>query len=333
MKTSHRTRRKLASWGIPLAYVLITLAVGMTLLRLEHRLLPNFVSSISAPSAMAICSSIASGMIALTGIVFSLAFVMVQFSATAYSPRLVLWVARDPVVSHALGVFSATFMYSLLLLAWVDRETTGKVPFISGWLVFLLLLASVGMFIALIERLGMLQVNRMLIFTGDQGREAIAELYATATGGAATEPTGLDELPVSQTVMHVGRPRVVQSIQVMELAALAKATGAMIEVVAAVGDTVLEATPLLRVRGARQPLAEQQLKAASEIGDERTFEQDPKYALRLLVDIAIKALSPAINDPTTAVQALDQIEDLLIRLGRAGWRLATTGMNRGCSGW
>lgn len=317
MKTSHRTRRKLASWGIPLAYVLITLAVGMTLLRLEHRLLPNFVSSISAPSAMAICSSIASGMIALTGIVFSLAFVMVQFSATAYSPRLVLWVARDPVVSHALGVFSATFMYSLLLLAWVDRETTGKVPFISGWLVFLLLLASVGMFIALIERLGMLQVNRMLIFTGDQGREAIAELYATATGGAATEPTGLDELPVSQTVMHVGRPRVVQSIQVMELAALAKATGAMIEVVAAVGDTVLEATPLLRVRGARQPLAEQQLKAAFEIGDERTFEQDPKYALRLLVDIAIKALSPAINDPTTAVQALDQIEDLLIRLGRS----------------
>lgn len=53
-----------------------------------------------------------------------------------------------------------------------------------------------------------------------------------------------------------------------------------------------------------------------ELGAERTFEQDPKYAIRLLVDIAIKALSPAINDPTTAVQALDQIEDLLLRLGR-----------------
>jgi uncharacterized membrane protein len=52
------------------------------------------------------------------------------------------------------------------------------------------------------------------------------------------------------------------------------------------------------------------------MGEERTFEQDPKYAIRLLVDIAIKALSPAINDPTTAVQALDQIEDLLLRLGR-----------------
>ena len=84
----------------------------------------------------------------------------------------------------------------------------------------------------------------------------------------------------------------------------------------AVGDTVLELSPLLRVRGARQPLDEQALAASIEAGDERTFQQDPKYAIRLLVDIAIKALSPAINDPTTAVQALDQIEDLLLRLGR-----------------
>jgi uncharacterized membrane protein len=58
------------------------------------------------------------------------------------------------------------------------------------------------------------------------------------------------------------------------------------------------------------------LRREIDLGDDRTFEQDPKYALRLLVDIAIKALSPAINDPTTAVQALDQIEDLLLRLGR-----------------
>lgn len=63
-------------------------------------------------------------------------------------------------------------------------------------------------------------------------------------------------------------------------------------------------------------IPEASLRKAVELGGERTFEQDPKYAIRLLVDIAIKALSPAINDPTTAVQALDQIEDLLIRLGR-----------------
>jgi uncharacterized membrane protein len=84
---------------------------------------------------------------------------------------------------------------------------------------------------------------------------------------------------------------------------------------AAIGDTVLERTPLLRIYSPHQLLPEEVLKNAIEIGEERTFEQDPKYAIRLLVDIAIKALSPAVNDPTTAVQALDQIEDLLIRLG------------------
>src|SRR5580765_1944289 len=134
MKSSQK--HQLNGWIIPLAYVLVTLIVGITFPRLEHHFLPDLVSPMSAPAAMAIFSSISSGMIALTGIVFSLAFVMVQFSATAYSPRLVLWVARDSVVSHSLGVFSATFLYALVMLAWVDRTASGKVPFLGTWLVF-----------------------------------------------------------------------------------------------------------------------------------------------------------------------------------------------------
>ena len=96
----------------------------------------------------------------------------------------------------------------------------------------------------------------------------------------------------------------------------AVAAAGIIEVAVAVGDTVIETMPVFRVYGAQQPIDEQKLWDGIEIGDERTFEQDPKYAIRLLVDIAIRALSPAINDPTTAVQALDQIEDLLTRLGQ-----------------
>jgi uncharacterized membrane protein len=90
----------------------------------------------------------------------------------------------------------------------------------------------------------------------------------------------------------------------------------VIEMTAAVGDGVLDSTPILRIYGCSSQLPEATLRDVIQLGDERTFEQDPKYAIRLLVDIAIKALSPAINDPTTAVQALDEIEDLLIRLGR-----------------
>jgi uncharacterized membrane protein len=74
--------------------------------------------------------------------------------------------------------------------------------------------------------------------------------------------------------------------------------------------------PLLRVHGGEKRLSERRLRRFVKLGAERTFEQDAKYAIRILVDVAIRALSPAINDPTTAVQALDQVEDLLLRLGR-----------------
>lgn len=291
------------------------------------------VSTMSAAAAMAICSSIASGMIALTGIVFSLAFVMVQFSATAYSPRLVVWMSRDPVMSHALGVFSATFLYALGLLAWVDRESTGRVPWLSTWLVVLLLVASMGMFIALIKRIENLQVSQMLIFTGDQGRAAIEQYYGPESVLAGSvEGPDLRFLPVTQTVVHLGRPRSIQAVDEAALAGMATEADAVIQFTAAIGDTVVEQAPLLRVYQASAPLDEAALRRAIELGDERTFEQDPKYALRLVVDIAIRALSPAINDPTTAVQAIDQIEDLLLRLGRhrleRGWRVDAAGRPR-----
>ena len=304
------------AWFVPLVYATAAITLGTTSARLAHVLLPGFVSTISANAAIGMYSSIASGMIALTGIVFSLTFVMVQFSATAYSPRLVLWIARDPVVSHAIGVFTATFLYALVALAWVDRSGSGRVSLLDICLATTLLLVSVIMFISLIQRVSMLQVTKMLVFTGDQGRKIIEDLYPPLETPASPISDEVFQAPSSQTLVHHGRPQIVQAVNVPALVHIASTAGCTIELTAAVGDSVLDLTPILRVHGGASPLPESPLRRAIELGDDRTFEQDPKYALRLLVDIAIKALSPAINDPTTAVQALDQIEDLLLRLGR-----------------
>src|SRR5579864_6641039 len=122
MRLSKRYKRQVSTWGVPALYAAIAIAAGLTFPRIENRIFPGHVSAMSVPAAMAIYSAIASGMIALTGIVFSLTFVMVQFSATAYSPRLVLWIARDPVMSHALGIFTATFLYAIAALAGLDRK-------------------------------------------------------------------------------------------------------------------------------------------------------------------------------------------------------------------
>jgi uncharacterized membrane protein len=303
------------TWFIPLVYATAALLFGFTVPRLASVVLPGFNSTVSVNAAIGIYSSIASGMIALTGIVFSLTFLMVQFSATTYSVRLVHWIARDRVLSHALGVFTATFLYALAALAWVDRSGNQGVPLVGIGVVAALLIASIIMFICLIQRVSTLQVNRMLIFTGDQGRDIIEHLYPPVETPAT--PSSAETCPAHcvQTVFHHGHPLIVQSVDILALMRIARKASCVIDMPAAIGDAVFQSTPLLRVLGGTGPLAEDALRDAIELGTERTFEQDPKYAIRLLVDIAIKALSPAINDPTTAVQALDQIQDLLMRLG------------------
>jgi uncharacterized membrane protein len=241
---------------------------------------------------------------------------MVQFSASAYSPRLVLWISHDPVIPHATGVFTATFVYALTSLAWVDRSGSGRVPLIGIVVLAALLIVSIIMFIGLIQRVSTLQVTRILIFTGNHGREIIENLYPPLDTPISIGSMESLDSPCTQTLFHHGPPGKVQAIDIPFLVEMASRSGSVIEMTAAVGDAVLDSTAMLRVYGCSSQLPEEGLRNAIRLGDERTFEQDPRYAIRLLVDIAIKALSPAINDPTTAVQALDEIEDLLIRLGR-----------------
>jgi Predicted membrane protein (DUF2254) len=113
----------------------IAVVVGLGFPRIETRIFHGLTSTITIPAAMTIYSSIASGMLALSDVVFSLAFVMIQFSAMAYSPRLVLWISRDPFMWHAVGVFTATFLFypsrgrsRMLRRNWRPRSKTGR-----GW--------------------------------------------------------------------------------------------------------------------------------------------------------------------------------------------------------
>jgi len=278
-----------------LLYAAGAVALGFTIPRLAYNFLPGYLSTVSTNAAIGIYSAIASGMIALTGIVFSLTFVMVQFSATAYSPRLVLWIARDPVVSHAMGVFTATFLYAIAALAWVDRGGSGRVPLAGTVLVTALLLVSIIMFVTLIQRVGMLQVNRMLIFTADQGRNIIENLYPSLDNPPCQGSTEIARSPCLQTLLYHGQPRILQEVDILALVEIASRNGSIIELLASVGDAALEETQILRVLGAGVPISEATLRPAITFGGERTFAQDPKYAIRLLVDIAIKALSPAIK--------------------------------------
>jgi uncharacterized membrane protein len=304
-------------WLIPTFYAAASIAAGFLVPRFESRFLAASLD-LSTSSAQAYLSAVASGMMALTGIVFSIAFVLVQFNAVVYSPRLVVWFARDRLLFHSLGMFVATFMYSLATLAWVGRQGTEGVPLLSAAIVAVMLVASVLMLAQLVQRLSNLQIMRVLQVLGDTGREVISSTYQAArwsTAGMDGRTQQQPEAPALE-IRHVGNPQAVTSIDIARLVRHAQRMSGVIVMECAIGDTLIEDSLILRARSSTPAVPLKELSACVHLDDQRTFEQDPKYALRLLVDVAIKALSPAINDPTTAVQAIDQIEDLLRRLAK-----------------
>jgi uncharacterized membrane protein len=169
-------------WLIPMLYVGASIVCGLALPRIEQAYLGSHSLNLSVASAQAYLSAAASGMMALTGIVFAMAFVMVQFSAIAYSPRLVLWFTRDRVLFHSLGAFIATFIYALFTLAWVDRGASGAVPLLSSVLVAIMLIVSMLLFSRLVQRLSDLQITNVLRLTGDKGREVIRDMFGLRSG-------------------------------------------------------------------------------------------------------------------------------------------------------
>ena len=149
-------------WTIPLVYIVATLVAGYFVPRFETRFI-HYGHPMAVASAIAFFSAVSSGMIALTGIVFAVAFVLVQFVAGNYSPRLSIVLSSDPRLFHSLGIFIATFLYSLVALMWTDRtDLAVDVPVISVYIVIVLLVVSMVVFALTIQLVNDLQISTIL---------------------------------------------------------------------------------------------------------------------------------------------------------------------------
>jgi uncharacterized membrane protein len=158
----------------------------------------------------------------------------------------------------------------------------------------------------------------MMRLVADRGRTVIEQVYPVAFDPKQPPPTIGEELPCSHAhvVKFDGRTGVVMAFSVVELVRLAREADALVALLPQVGDPLAPGDQMFHVHGGTQPISPDALRGCVAVGPERTLEQDPAFAFRILVDIANKALSPAVNDPTTAVLALDQIDHLLLHLGR-----------------
>jgi uncharacterized membrane protein len=150
---------------------------------------------------------------------------------------------------------------------------------------------------------------------GKSGMAVIQSVYPESTTySRRVESSGNSASPV-RTVTNTGTSGIVLAVDMKGLASQARHANGIIEFVPEVGDFVAADEPLFRLYGGASAIDDRQLRGAVALGSERTLEQDPTFAFRILVDIAIKALSPAINDPTTAVLAIDQLHRLLRLVG------------------
>ena len=299
-------------WMVPMLYAAAAIFLGWFVPHLDT--VRPLRYGLNAGSMATALSSIATGMIAFTGLVFSIVLLIVQFGSGTFSTRLMRWFWRSAVTKHALGIFIATFLYSLLALADINSSRHPDPPTRSFIFAMLLVFLSVALFLALLARMtGLLRVARVTRELGQQTIKVIGTVAPypydapSARGQEAIDRAGGTPTTV---VAHHGTPASIMAIDQFGLVRQAQREGALIELVPAVGQHVTTGEPLFRVYGAPS-VNGRALAKGVVFGEERTLDSDPAFGIRLMVDVALKALSPAINDPTTAVQVLDRLEDVL----------------------
>ena len=297
---------------VPVLYLAGAILLGLLMPELDRRRDVATAPGVGLGTARDILGATATGMIAFTGFVLASVLVVVQFAAAQYSPRLVLWFRRDSLTKHAIGCFLAAFIYALVALRQLEGEATGFAPDLTVIVALALLVGSSVLYLALLQRVtDRLRPRTLYQAVVREGIRAARETYPETLG----ERRPLDATWVTadpQRVPLEGRPGVVTSFDRDALLAAATRAGAVIELVPGVGEFVGPRDELLRIHGGEVDRGD--VVSRVHIADERTTEQDPAFAMRIVVDTAIRALSPAVNDPTTAVQALDVLEVLVREL-------------------
>ncbi len=243
------------------------------------------------------------GVLGLVSIIFSLLFLTVQWAFGSLSPRLNLF-RDDPIVWRTFGLAIGVFVFSVTAALAIGNDP--KVPVIVPVAEVVAVLVTLALIRTLqVRAFASIQLAPTLSAIAAQGRVVIDELYR--------HPAGSDRRPASQLpplTQTVTWPRRQAILQQLDLRRLCSAAGtAVIVFRVRIGDTLQEGAPIAGLHGSGG--SDAAVLGGLVTGQERTFGQDPLFAFRLLADIALRALSPAVNDPATAVQVLDTIESLL----------------------
>lgn len=271
--------------------------------------------SLSRDTVIVIMSTIASSTFALIVLVSSALLVAIQLASGQLTPRLIALFYRGPYSKLAFAVFVFTFTFSLTVLARIDESA----PRIASYAAASFFLIDILLFIVFIDAVGKrLRPSSAVRVVALVGRSVIRAEYPELATEEPAQPVQAKQMTnneMPRTVLGTVDGSVL-AFDMNGLVMLAQRHNCVIELVPEVGQNVAEGDPLFRIYNTGNGPSDVSLLNSIAKGEERTFEQDPLFAFRILVDIANKALSPAINDPTTAVLAIDQIHHLLRDVGK-----------------
>jgi uncharacterized membrane protein len=240
--------------------------------------------------------------------------VAIQIASAQLSPRVIATaLLRNNVIRFVVGLF----VYGLVISLGARNRAETIPDFIISIAAFWGLVSVVAFLFLIDYAARMLRPLSIVRRMAERGLKVLADVYPEAAGLQPDLPRlCTDALPAGRTIAHTGKSGAILAVNTKALVAAAARFGGVVELVPQVGDFVATGRPLLILRDGSGPVDDRYLAGQVAFGPERTIEQDSMFAFRIIVDIAIKALSPAINDPTTAVTAIDQLQRLLHDVGR-----------------
>lgn len=303
-----------ALWFVPL----IAIPIELVLTRLLHAIdesLGLTLLGFGAAGARAVLETTITMTLSFVVFTFGSLLVAIQIAGGQLTPRIIATtLLRDNVVRYAVGLFVFSLMFAISALNRLEASVHQLVLLLAVTLAVM----SIASFLYLIDYAArLLRPISILTRVAEAGLSVIETLYPAPTGPPDTaDPASRALGTPDRIVVHAGSSQVLLMVGLPELIAAARAADGAVEVIPSVGDFVGKDEPLFALYGGGAAIDDDRLHAAVRFGTERTMEQDPTFAFRIVVDIALKALSPAINDPTTAVLAIDQLHRLLRQVGR-----------------
>ena len=315
-------------WFVPGIVVVLFGAFAVVLVHLDEQLEvgpEGIVFEGDAAAARAVLSVLAGSLITVAGLTFSITVVVLQLASSQFSPSVLRTFFGDRLTQVTIGTFVGIFVYAVIVLRSIGGPTGGRtsVPRLSTTVASLLGIGAVILLIVFIHHVSrLIQVSHITANIAAATLDRIDSLYPEMLGrsGPSEDPSQMleswraDELPGQ---VFPSRPGFVQWIALGGIVGGLSGTSRRLAILAIPGDFASPEMPLAEVWPAELTKEQrEELRSNIGIGDERDIQQDIGFGLRQLTDIAIRALSPGINDPTTAVTAVGYVRAVLVELAR-----------------